>query len=385
MNKEISKIIFETLIQEGVFFISQIDEKSTFSKETIRKTINELIDNAILERLNSRGSNVRYRLRIDARAVFLIFDYKENFYIEDFARVWGVSINTAKKYIKKFVYDFVEKIGKPPQKIIYVKAKSEIISFSDPEAIEKNYAYTTPDGQLLRGTQGFIFWAKNRSGRKDIEKLAEEYVELREKYYGKNNKVLLIDSTDKLKNVFGEDVYLEKLFHKDFDALPIFGKTYLSQLVRIAKSGRTNKELMLNIVNKIQNSASEIIDKYNIDCIGFIPPTVARKTQLMKFISEYLKYSCKELRISKIKSLVAVQQKSLRKIEDRILNAKKTIEVKSNFKCKNVLLIDDVTGSGATLNETAKKIIDQGIGKKVYGFTITGSAKAGVFDIISEA
>jgi hypothetical protein len=37
------------------------------------------------------------------------------------------------------------------------------------------------------------------------------------------------------------------------------------------------------------------------------------------------------------------------------------------------------------LNETAKKLIEQGIAKNVYGFTVTGSAKAGVFDIISEA
>ena len=54
-------------------------------------------------------------------------------------------------------------------------------------------------------------------------------------------------------------------------------------------------------------------------------------------------------------------------------------------KYNNILLIYDVTGSGATLNETAKKIITQGIAQKVYAFTITGSAKAGVFDIISEA
>ena len=60
---------------------------------------------------------------------------------------------------------------------------------------------------------------------------------------------------------------------------------------------QVNKKLMLEIVNKIQDSIIEIIDKYKIDCIGFIPPTVARKTQLMTFVSKYLRHSCKELEI----------------------------------------------------------------------------------------
>ena len=179
---------------------------------------------------------------------------------------------------------------------------------------------------------------------------------------------------------------IKKLFHRDFDALPVFGKTNLSQMIRVAKSGKQNTALMNAIVDKIQDSIIEIIDKYNIDCVGYIPPTVARKVQLMTVLADKLDTSqCKKIKLAKVQSLVPVQQKSLKKIEDRILNASQTITVKYDEQCKNVLLIDDVTGSGATLNQVAKKLINKDIAKSVYAFTITGSAKSGVFDVISEA
>ena len=50
---------------------------------------------------------------------------------------------------------------------------------------------------------------------------------------------------------------------------------------------------------------------------------------------------------------------------------------------ENILLVDDALGSGATLNEIAKKIRQKGICKgKIVGFVITGSFKG--FDVISE-
>jgi len=48
----------------------------------------------------------------------------------------------------------------------------------------------------------------------------------------------------------------------------------------------------------------------------------------------------------------------------------------------SVLLIDDAVGSGATLNETAKKLKLSGMAKKVIGFAIVGSMKG--FEVIRE-
>ena len=85
----------------------------------------------------------------------------------------------------------------------------------------------------------------------------------------------------------------------------------------------------------------------------------------------------------KVKTPVIVPQKTLNKLEDRIINARETIVVDDTSKYTNILLIDDAVGSGATLNEVAKKIRQKGIcSGKIIGLAITGSVKG--FDVISE-
>lgn len=383
------QLISDTLVKSGVFAISDIEGESSLSREGIKKNLHFLVKDSILKKTAEQGRNVKYKLAITDDALEFLFTYIEQMTIEEFARAWNIGDSATKKYMKQFVDDgVVEKIGTPPRKIIYVYVKETqngLFSREQREIIEKNYAFTTPEGRVLKGVKGFMYWAETRSGRKDIENLAQEYINVRNKYYDQKANILLIDATEKLTHIFNEDVAIEKLFHCDFDALPVFGKTYLSQMVRIAKSGQTNTALMMSIVEKMQEGATHIIKQYDIDCIGYIPPTVVRKTQLMTFIAKQLQISCDRIILTKETSLVPVQQKSLKKVEDRKLNAQKTIVVESKKKYKNILLIDDVTGSGATLNETAKKLIAKGIAQRVYAFTITGSAKAGVFDIISEA
>jgi len=58
---------------------------------------------------------------------------------------------------------------------------------------------------------------------------------------------------------------------------------------------------------------------------------------------------------------IAIPQKSLKTRAQRIENARNTIFIddKNIQNYKKVLLIDDFVGSGATLNETAKKLKDE--------------------------
>lgn len=389
IKQDQNNIIAKTLLRDGVFAISDIEKGNELSRSGIGGVLRKLTHENILVMTSESGTGVRYKLAVNEKAITFLFCEAEQLTIDQIALTWNVSPLSAKKYIKKFVDGgLLVKHGLPPRKIIYTQAQlvnKHNFSSEQRAVIDKYYAHTTPDGQLLEGERGFVHWAENKSGRKDIEGLAQEYIETRKKFYNDKNNVFLIDATEKLSQIFKDGVYLDKLFHRDFDALPVFGKTYLSQMIRIAKSGHANTPVMMYIVKNIQDSIDHIVSKYSIDAIGFIPPTVVRKTQLMTFLAKRLNLSLPVILITKSKNLVPVQQKSLKKIEDRKLNATKTIIVNSDNKYKNVLLIDDVTGSGATLNETAKKIINQGVAEKVYGFTITGSAKAGVFDVISEA
>ncbi len=382
-------IIVNVLIKTGVFSISEIESQTSVSRSWLSKILRHLVDENILVMTAESGVNVKYKLANNKKALEFLFRAVDNLTIEQLAKAWGISTQTAQNNIKNFVDSGdVLKQGLPPQKIIYkLVSKDNIDDLSDEQkqVLNKYYVYVTPDGQLLKGVSGFLYWAKNKSGRLEINSLAEEYLKIRQKFYNDKNKVFLIDATEKMRQVFRDDIKLIKLFHRDFDSLPVFGKTYLSQMIRIAKAGRTNTAVMNYIVDNIRESINYIIKTYNIDAIGFIPPTVMRKTQLMTFISKKLRVDLPIISINKHTGLVPVQQKSLRDIKDRILNANKTIFISGSYNYNNVLLIDDVTGSGSTLNETAKKLINNGLAKNIYGFTVTGSAKANDFDIISEA
>ena len=382
-------IIVNVLIKTGVFSISKIESQTSISRSWLSKILRHLVNENILVMTAESGANVKYKLANNKKALEFLFHDVDSLTIEQLAKVWGISVQTAKNNIKKFVDSGdILKQGLPPQKIIYkLVSQDNVDDLSDEQkqVLNKYYIYVTPDGQLLKGVSGFLYWAKNKSGRLAVNSLAEEYLKIRQKFYNDKNKVFLIDATEKMRQVFKDDIKLIKVFHRDFDSLPVFGKTYLSQMIRIAKAGRTNTAVMNYIVDNIRDSVNYIIKNYNIDAIGFIPPTVMRKTQLMTFISKKLRVDLPIIPINKHTGLVPVQQKSLRDIKDRILNANKTIFISDSYNYNNVLLIDDVTGSGATLNETAKKLINNGLAKNIYGFTITGSAKANDFDVISEA
>jgi phosphoribosylpyrophosphate synthetase len=276
----------------------------------------------------------------------------------------------------------IDKIGTPPKVFYFIKkekvAENEIdIDKKTKKTIEKNYLIITSSGERKSGVEGFIYWCdKNKL---PIEKTTQEYVETLKKYE-KFKKNELINGTVKIKSTFKE-VALKHLFYLDFYSIERFGKTKLGQLLLYAKQSQ-NKKLMKELIDVIRPRVVQIIIKYKIDGIGFIPPTVKRETQFMKILENYLKLQVKTLKISKIKTDIVVPQKTLNKLDDRIDNAKKTIVVEDYSQYNNVLLIDDAVGSGATLNETAAQIKQNKIAKNVIGLAITGSFKG--FDVISE-
>jgi predicted amidophosphoribosyltransferase len=103
----------------------------------------------------------------------------------------------------------------------------------------------------------------------------------------------------------------------------------------------------------------------------------------MKELENNLKLNLNKVKIVKVKSDIAVPQKTLNKLDDRIKNAEQTFFIDEKRQYDNILIIDDAVGSGATLNIIAEKIKKAKINKgKVIGLAITGSYKG--FDIINE-
>lgn len=280
--------------------------------------------------------------------------------------------------------DLLYKNGKPPKVFYFIKKAAETIVSDDDIAkdiklrIDRDFLIITPSGDKKEGLAGFKYWcAKNNL---PLDKTAKEYFRTVLKY-DNYKKEGLISGIKKINNTFNE-IYLDELFYLDFYSIEMFGKTKLGQLLLYAKQSQ-NRILMKEIIEHIKPNIDKIIKKFKIDGIGFIPPTVKREVQLMKVLERGLNENLRKLSISKIKTMVAVPQKTLNKLVDRIENAKKTIVVEDNSTYKNILLIDDAVGSGATLNETAKKIVEKKICKgRIIGVAITGSFNG--FDVISE-
>lgn len=295
----------------------------------------------------------------------------------------GISSKNLYKHLNTLLdAQLIGKKGTPPKVYYSIKTEQEsAFDATNPEnlIIEQSYIYISPIGEISRGVQGFIRWCNKNGFEFDLE---------RKKYTKKLKTINSIKKNGlisaKKRILSGKNkIYLNDIFFSDFYTMDYFGKTKLGQLVYIGKQSQ-NKSLIAEIATTIRSDIYQLIKNLNISMIGYIPPTIDRKVQILDILGKNLRIDLPKVNIEKIQSPTKIAQKTLHKLEDRILNAQKTINLNPNQKITgNILLIDDATGSGATLNETAlkiKNIADTNI--KVYGYSIIGSYKG--FDVISE-
>ena len=181
-----------------------------------------------------------------------------------------------------------------------------------------------------------------------------------------------------------ENVFLDDVFYVDFYSIPRFGKTKLGNLVFYGKQAQ-NVSLIVEAINIVCEKIVNICKVKNINALCFTPHSIKRNVQFLEVVKKKLGVcdGINKVKVQKITGQISVPQKSLSKLKDRIENAKNTIffnEEKRRFK--NVLILDDAVGSGATMNEMAKKIKKQGIADKVFGLAFVGSFKG--FDVFKE-
>jgi hypothetical protein len=255
-----------------------------------------------------------------------------------------------------------------------VNLPKDIVSF-----INQNYLYFSPTGNIQKGLEGFISWCHRR--KQEIEQTAFDYKKTLAKYDAFKNKEGLIDGLVKFERTF-EKVFVDQLFYFDFYSLERFGKTKLGSMLLYAKQDQ-NKFLMKEISKIIKKSVEQLIKTQEIQAVAYVPHSIKRSVQLLPEIKKMLNLKLPEINLFKVFGNVALAQKTLTKLSDRIENAKNTIFIKNNSKTyKKILLIDDAVGSGATFNEVAKKIKDKGVAKQITAIAITGSFKG--FDVLTE-
>ncbi|MFH1244555.1 MAG: HTH domain-containing protein [bacterium] len=277
----------------------------------------------------------------------------------------------------------IAKIGKSPRVYYFIpdvreQKKEFVLDEKIVDFVNERYLYVSPLGEKLAGMEGFEEWCR-KTGQ-EVGKTAREYM-LTQQKYDKWISGGVISGLDKLKKTF-PIVYLDKLYYLDFYSIERFGKTKLGQLLLYAKQSQS-REIIAELVESVRGKVGLVINKHQIDGVEFVPPTVRREMQLMSELERGLRLPLRLIKIRKIRSELMVPQKTLKSLADRVENAAKTMVAENGGSYNNVLLIDDAVGSGATLNETAKQLRQQGVVQgKIIGLAIVGSYKG--FDVISE-
>jgi predicted transcriptional regulator len=280
----------------------------------------------------------------------------------------------------------VRKSGKAPKTLYRWVEKKEgttkkiLLSDVENEILDKEFLLITETGEMLIGLQGFQEWCVRR--KQPTQKTIAEFIETVAKYKLYKNSDGLISGLDKLKNTEGfTQVCLDELYYLDFYAIERFGKTRLGTLLHYAKQGQ-NRMLMKLMLQEIEGRVQHLVESQKIDAVVFVPPTIRRELQFMKFMQQKLSLKIPIVEVKKVSGIIPVPQKSLNKIEERINNARETFAVTDLNRYKKVLMIDDAVGSGATMNEIACKLKNKHVAVEVIGLAFTGSFKG--FDVITD-
>jgi hypothetical protein len=283
--------------------------------------------------------------------------------------------------------DEIVKFGRVPKTIYRLKSTQQknseaaiIIDNKSGEFLKKNFLLINETGEMKEGVDGFDIWCRQR--KLPLEKTIAEFIITKEKYETYYNKLGFIDGNEKLQNTKAYDkIFLDQVYYLDFYAIERFGKTRLGTLLHYAKQGQ-NKFLMNKIVTEIKPMLEKLLKAEKYNAVGYVPPTIRREVQIMKYLETHLKVNLPKLNIQKISGIIPVPQKSLSKIEERITNAENTFAVSETVKYNHLLLIDDAVGSGSTLNQIAGKIKQKGLANKITGLAIVGSFKG--FDVVTD-
>ncbi len=315
--------------------------------------------------------------------------------VHDLVELFKISQVAVHKQLNKLLSQGkIQKVGKPP-KVFYVPVitrqvsilgRASILSASTAKYVNANHLYITPQGSMLYGMEGFQAWTKAINEETRVVPLAEEYVKTHRQAESNRSSQGWIDATEKMQSTFPNNSFIKKLLYADFYSIPKFGKTKLGQLVLYAKQSQ-NKDLIDQAIAEVKPIIERIAVVYNIDTLAFVPPSVPRKLQFMQEFNNKLLIGFSRIKFSKAYvGNVVVAQKTLSRLEERVENARDTIFVDVNHSpliVNNVLLIDDAVGSGATLEETAKKLKQlKLVSGTIIGFAIVGSMKG--FEVIRE-
>lgn len=307
--------------------------------------------------------------------------------VKEVTQYFGLNPTIIHRHLKDLLeQEKIIKLGKAP-KVVYKANRTEkyfeegSLSYTEKQFLERYYYAYDSDGNVLQGYEGFI----NRCIQRhvDVKNQLNLYQAIITHIESLKDSQGMIDGKNMLSVKLG-DIRIDRLHFIDAYQVGHFGRSKLGSLTFYAKQSQ-NKELIKKVVHIVKPAVYAYLTKYNIDGICFIPPSIRRGVQFMTELKKQLAIDLPELKLQKLfPSSVVIPQKSLKTMEQRIKNAENTIFVTSwQSPVKNLLLIDDFMGSGATLNTAARKIKEHKLAKKVQAISLLGNIDT-QYEVINE-
>ncbi len=240
----------------------------------------------------------------------------------------------------------------------------ETVSFSrsEEQLLKEKYLYIDARWKRYSSVQWFMQWCKkwNHNPQKKIK----DYLQIMEYTDSLRWTCWLINAYDWFSKKIN-DPQLDILLFLDIYQVMEFWKSKLASLAYYAKQSQS-QALVKEVINLTKEKITCLQSENDFDAVCFIPRSIPRELQLMKELKRWWKIELPNVLLEKAMRDIIVPQKSLKNTKERILNARETILVwKNNWKYNHVLLIDDFVWSGWTMNESARKLRDAGIAKRI--------------------
>jgi Phosphoribosyl transferase domain len=256
------------------------------------------------------------------------------------------------------------------------------LSYSDERILSDIFVKYSPTGKRYQWSTGWTLWCSER-GLDPIEKWWK-YKEIYTHLLSLEDSCGLLRATDAYATALGTR-WLDELYYADQYRWMEFGRGRLAEVAFYAKQSQhlpLIEETLALTIPKILC----LIRWGGFDAIAITPWSIERRHQLLMAIQDALSI-CGLPLVHIVKYYehgIRIPQKSLKTREERIDNARNTIYVddKRSSLYKKVLLIDDFVGSGATMNELAKKLKDEWV-REVIGCALVGNLNLS-YDVIAE-
>jgi hypothetical protein len=257
-----------------------------------------------------------------------LFEKNRELSVKEIVDQLGISKQTVHIVLNRLLdQNKVEKLGRPPKTVYRLILAEEAAIVPTQDHINKetgaflkeNFLVVTETGGLLEGIEAFSYWCRQR--KLPVGKTLSEYLTTKKKYDHYYSDRGFINGMEKLNNTKGYDkIWLDDLFYLDFYAIERFGKTRLGTLLHFAKQGQ-NKYLMGIMMKNATPRITSLVDQLGVDAVGFVPPTIRREVQIMKYIQSDLRLPLPVIDIKKLNNIIPVPQKSLSSLDERIRNA----------------------------------------------------------------